>query len=661
MNKRYLLFLLLALVLCLSGCSQKEPSGQDIVDIQVTEEQLFDMQITEDSLFLGTQYYRGEPVQLRQHSRYFDETGQVIMEGDVYLYRKDGSRELLLQGMPLERLAFGRYWLDEQGRLYVFQSDGIRGLDSNGEERFYTKTEDCGASICQLADGRILTEMVIDGVKKLVTVDPLTGRLEELFEMEASFLLLSDAAEGALVLGHEGLYEMSLTDGSRQYHLRWEGTSYTWGFDTDMQAFRRLEDGSVEILLTDGRAETLRLVQVGEDRILLTLRDIYVSAWLKEQIVEFNKENKTYYVAVEEKPEGMEINTFRERTDMEIATGGGADIIGSGAANSSYSLLKKGAFADLAPYIKKTGLKEEDYFPFTFSYWQIGEALYAVNIIEMPRSIWMDASVAGESISDIQALVDNLLAYEKEAVFIEGYEAAGVLRYFLRGSEDLWGMVDWEKGTCDLSGDLFAGMMEAAARYGDGEYNEKPAIAGELYWPGYKGYIREAYIMQEAGGRVEAGYLFDDGWHAGVVEYMLTINANSPNKEGAWELISFLMGSKAQEQISRMAGQFPVNRAAYDTVKGEGRKEMAAGICMTLELVHGISIPETRIAEEMEGHLEALTAKIEDARFFPLETEPVLDIILEEAESYFSGMKSLEEVIDVMENRIGLYLKEIKV
>ena len=36
----------------------------------------------------------------------------------------------------------------------------------------------------------------------------------------------------------------------------------------------------------------------------------------------------------------------------------------------------------------------------------------------------------------------------------------------------------------------------------------------------------------------------------------------------------------------------------------------------------------------------------------------VLEVILEEAEDYFNGMKDREAVVDVIENRVGLYLKE---
>ena len=51
---------------------------------------------------------------------------------------------------------------------------------------------------------------------------------------------------------------------------------------------------------------------------------------------------------------------------------------------------------------------------------------------------------------------------------------------------------------------------------------------------------------------------------------------------------------------------------------------------------------------------------LEEARYLPLRSAPILDIICEEAEDYFNGDKSAEEVIKVIENRVKLYVNERK-
>lgn len=49
---------------------------------------------------------------------------------------------------------------------------------------------------------------------------------------------------------------------------------------------------------------------------------------------------------------------------------------------------------------------------------------------------------------------------------------------------------------------------------------------------------------------------------------------------------------------------------------------------------------------------------LESARFLPYKTEPILDIIYEEAQGYFTGQRSIDEITANIENRVQLYLNE---
>ena len=51
---------------------------------------------------------------------------------------------------------------------------------------------------------------------------------------------------------------------------------------------------------------------------------------------------------------------------------------------------------------------------------------------------------------------------------------------------------------------------------------------------------------------------------------------------------------------------------------------------------------------------------MENARMLPVRTEPLLDIICEEAAYYFDGSKGVEETAKVTRNRVQLYLDENK-
>ncbi len=61
-----------------------------------------------------------------------------------------------------------------------------------------------------------------------------------------------------------------------------------------------------------------------------------------------------------------------------------------------------------------------------------------------------------------------------------------------------------------------------------------------------------------------------------------------------------------------------------------------------------------------DERVEEFRAMLEDARPLPIRTAPLLDIIAEEAEYYFDGTKSIEEVTAVIQNRVQLYMDETR-
>ena len=61
------------------------------------------------------------------------------------------------------------------------------------------------------------------------------------------------------------------------------------------------------------------------------------------------------------------------------------------------------------------------------------------------------------------------------------------------------------------------------------------------------------------------------------------------------------------------------------------------------------------VSEERQAEYRQM---IEEARPLPVRTKFILDVILEEAQDYFDGYKSTDEVIKLINNRVQLYLDE---
>ena len=59
-----------------------------------------------------------------------------------------------------------------------------------------------------------------------------------------------------------------------------------------------------------------------------------------------------------------------------------------------------------------------------------------------------------------------------------------------------------------------------------------------------------------------------------------------------------------------------------------------------------------------EENIVEIRTMLESSRALPTGADAVKTIIYEEAAEYFSGSKTLSEVVEVIENRVELYLKE---
>ena len=240
-------------------------------DLAVESEELFDLGLWERNpqddylenvlamggtvyLPLGTQFYLGEPVQLWATVR--PDTSEV------YLYRKDGTGELLLSGIPSRYTKPGaeyQWYLDREGNFYysrmanysAYSRDGVRKdyeedtsfvkFLASGEVLFEYTLEPgvIVEDICQLDDGRVYLQIKdsVERTRYYGEVDPVAGAITPVAQPEMHYEVRPDlgAAGSALAaVGHPSIgmsREFARVDvggkGSSML-LSLTGTSYTW-------------------------------------------------------------------------------------------------------------------------------------------------------------------------------------------------------------------------------------------------------------------------------------------------------------------------------------------------------------------------------------------------------------------------------------------------
>ncbi len=680
-------------------------------DLTVTSEELFEHGLWEKNppdqyvrnviamggtgyLPVGTQFWMGEPVQL------WAETS--LESTDLYLYTADGKAKPVLQDISSSYfLSTPDYcwYLGNEGEFYCFQNanytyDGndvqeghkkdasVTRLSPSGEV-MYERMLPPGTGIedfLQTQDGRIYLLLwdAVDGKRSIAEFNPSDGTLSGEFQMEISYnsnVYLGSAPGSLAVTGYASddfsreIMKVDIGNGTLSPVLYFTGTSYGWHSKSKLCDFQVLENGSIELLWTDFDGlncflENLKMEKV--EKIPIICRGMfYNDSWLSERTAWFNRENPDYHVVLEDCGMGNDAEDFARLTSVQTGAGKGPDILCGGNFLKDYigGMLEKGALEELTPYLEASGIREEDYFPLTFASWRQGSEIYGVNYrMSISGDLISEEVLGSREIPDINALADALYSWQGSGVWQKGMQSGQVLESLLRGTDSLWGMVDWDNneetssGTCDFNTPLFAKLLEIARRYGDdGRKNPEFSIRSRL---SYSNLIEfEGQAKRDSQGKVICGILFDDGCHGMLSSaYTMAVNANSPHKEGAWAFIRFLISRESQGTDFNTLIP-PVHRESFEKWMQEEiiynltTKRVENGLSHT-PIYYGADTSEEKQAEYRKA--------IEDARPLPMRTAPILTIILEEAEDYFNGSKNAEAVSRLINNRVQLYLDERK-
>ncbi len=615
--------------------------------------------------FLGMQFYRGEPVQLwASESR--QKEGKILVT--VYIYHKDGTRETAFQELDREYASFSGY-LDEEGAYYSISGNSVTKLDSSGKSIYTTSMEEPIEEFCGMPDGKAVLLALSGGGKGMKMYE--LGKDGKSSEVKLSRLPslaahMGRLGEELLLMDGDYIYQVDLAKQTLSQLVSFRQTSYAAQQQMVLPNQEKVRDfympdsRNVEIAKADssgsGRVESIEFKDMGEEKTVITLKSMRIDKdpWLKEQVLKFNSSNDKYYIVIDMVEDNEDWDDFVRTTGVEIATGKGPELLhGEQMLESAGNLIEKGGLENLAPLMEQSGIREEDYFPMAFDYWRTGDAVYSFSYRVDLKDTLIKREVLGEVENpDIETLVDAMLAYPEKAVYGTRDSGAEILSELFKGTETLWGMVDWEEKTCDFSGELFAKILEAAKRYQYDERNNCPEITKTrfAFLNTALGNFETSEKLKEE-GYVVAGVLFDDGCRpmASTNFYsMLSINANSVNKEGAWEFLHYIMGKEAQDSICEypmslnLAG-IPVRR---DSLQAMAEKQMREGLK---------NMPDYEVTQE---GVDEFVAYVESARALPYKTAEILEIIENEAQDYFSGAKDIPQVVDVIENRVKSYLQE---
>lgn len=151
----------------------------------------------------------------------------------------------------------------------------------------------------------------------------------------------------------------------------------------------------------------------------------------------------------------------------------------------------------------------------------------------------------------------------------------------------------------------------------------------------------------------EDGSLMGEAWPEGS----LAIAANSKEKEGAWEFLKYyILNYHRPYGMPAEKYRFEEQWKSIQTPKYE---EDASGQKVEAPISYFFYQNQMEpIYALSEGRANHIYEAVKSARPFTAEEQTILNIVFEEAGAYFYDQKTLEETVDIIQNRCQLYLDE---
>lgn len=637
------------------------------------------------SVWLIVNAYSADYSQLNRYLCRFDSEGRNLAALDITQEMGRGS-------------SVGDMAVDGQGRIYVFTSEhaeeGEAGVwlytgDGDYQERLCFGVSETVRLIGTIEgdDGRFyaciskgespdcctMLEVDFEG-KRLTEVDTEFPNVNGLCKGKQYDLLLYD---DRFVCGYDFPAEGSGSGQMPEELFAWTDSDINGYFVEDLRTLG--EDryyATVENWINKDRSiVVLRRTKASDvvPRKNMVLAAVDGGGDLAALAIKFNRSQGQYHIDVAD---------YDSLTDLynAILTKEAVDIINLSGVDVE-SLSRQGIFEDLMPYLERS----QDLAPSDFEEGLLDT--YTVNdlLAGIPERFRLETLGGDRGLLEGEPglTLERLFAIAErnpEALPVGEVTKEEVMRYLMMFNQDAF--IDWETGECRFDSAQFREVLEFANRFPDtletvpGEDSlPRKTHDGRVLFAIYNmGSLGAFQYFEGLFGETAAfvGFPTGDG-KGGTLLYprnAFGITAMSQCKEGAWEFIESILepGQTERMEPEQVYREYSYYDDAFPSLK------------RSLDIIAEYAIEDDRIwAEEghsfggriyddgwfMEFHavtreeIDAVLALVKDAKpFRSAEGDEIIKIIGEEAPAFYSGQKSLEDVAEVIQSRVRIYVNE---
>ena len=603
--------------------------------------------------------------------------------------------------LPLEN---GRYLVTvTSGKsAAVITSEGVIEKiikDSNPAEESYAE------GLCRTSDGRIFmtlktfwwdkTASSAVSENALVEVDVEGGKMGESHSIASIGGFRNGTDKYDLLISRDsGLWGYDLETGNTELILDWVKSGIDKGnIEGEINI---LPDGRIMFLNTDmkwygsighrGKEYISLLSKIPPeelpDRKLIKLFALNLSDYIRQQMLEFNRNNPEYEI---ELTSYADYEDGLDKMNADMIAGNVPDVLVLGKDGAGYDILadsyiSKGLLANLYDFMDSDpDFDRSDYLENYFKAYEVGGKLYEIAPTFTIGTIAGKTSRVGEkegwTMEEFSALTADMTGEEILGVYRKDH----VLEMFLNNCSDSY--INRNKGKCYFDSDEFISVLKFCNKF----LEENPAPEdypyiyetarslredNQLLWDSGAGTPSDIRILEKGdfGDSVTLkGFPCSKGNGSCFIDHLgikFAISSRSSVPEGAWRFVKSFLSDEYQEQFSEQGGsRIPIKLSAiekkyaneqkpYEYVDNNGVTQyINENWYYTGTTDIDIGYPDEADAERMMNFIKTVTTVQRNDRY-------VTAIVEEEAGAYFAGQKSAEEVAKTIQNRVQNYLDE---
>ncbi len=617
------------------------------------------------------------------------EGAEYVDDGSTYVFRRLGTDGEEISSFTLDSaVTEASDWFsvdslvcDADGNLFFSDGNGvIHAYDAEGNELF------------TLAD--------LDWVDHIITTADGSAAASSNGQSGYEIRLIDTAAKGWGKTVTLSDYPENLYSGGGDYYFLYNvsGMLYGWNADTgagepiltwldsdidsySLQSVRLLDDGSlfcVESSYNSGKSSIIKLTEQPKSSVAekteLTLASMYLSQNMRAEIIDFNKTSDSYrIVATDYSQYNTDDNYSAGLTKLstEILSGNVPDIIDvTSLPIDQYAA--KGLLEDLYPYLDADAeLSRDDLVPSILSametdgkLYQASSGFYILTVIGLKDKV---GSQMGWTLQDMMdCLAEQPEGTDLFSTNMTQTDMLSVMCYMNMGS-----FVDWDTQSCNFnSADFiqllnFCSMFPKTFEYSEATYESDASriqsgkqLLLMTTLSNFQDY--QMYSAMFGGDIMFKGFPVESGiGNTALLDDGLAISSTCQNKDAAWSFVRRLFTEKYQAEN----WDLPTNRNAFDAAlkkattptyttneKGEQVEQSTGGVGWDDFYIDLYAVTQ----EQADGINELIGSVSRLANY----DESIINIVSDEAASFFAGDKTAEETAQIIQSRVAIYVSE---